>query len=197
MNPDASLSFAALDGGRFAPHGSGARGGSTDSAGQLHVGPLRALLLHRCRHNTSAHGRNSDRQKLEPNSARIQTTAATWSPPSMDVRRNEWNNAPACVLQHRVGARRRCETWQLRVGAVPVSINQTGRHHTVCVGHAKIARATREGLWICGQRKSVAHISTGPTEAAARFNPMIRKAGPHGHARLTAEQLREGQTNVS
>jgi hypothetical protein len=41
------------------------------------------------------------------------------------------------------------------------------------------SRATREGLWICGQRKSVAHIPTGPTEAAARFNFGNEEAGPH------------------
>ena len=61
------------------------------------------------------------------------------------------------------------------VVAVPVSISPTGRSNTVCPRHAEIARASRGGLWICGQRKGVAHIPTGPTTIATSFNLMNSK----------------------
>jgi hypothetical protein len=52
----------------------------------------------------------------------------------------------------------------------------------VCPRHAEIARATRDGLWICGQRKGVAHRPTGPTTTTTSFNLMFERRlnGPKG-----------------
>jgi hypothetical protein len=104
VNPDASHSFAARDGGQFAPHGSGARGGSPDNADWPLAGPARVPLVHNCRRNNFGHGRSSGRHKLEPGSVRTEKTATFQflfplrTIPDVDANGNEWNNAPTCVL---------------------------------------------------------------------------------------------------
>jgi hypothetical protein len=46
-----------------------------------------------------------------------------------------------------------------------------------------LRRKTRADLWICGQRKSVAHIPTGPTaEAAGNLNLMKMKKDHQGRS---------------
>jgi hypothetical protein len=51
----------------------------------------------------------------------------------------------------------------------------------MCPRHAEIARPTRDGLWACGQRKSVAHMPTGPTTTATSFNLMNAKNGQNAY----------------
>jgi hypothetical protein len=82
---------------------------------------------------------------------------------------------PGMRAQHGVGARRRYETWQLRSAPCLSQSTQQVVTTTVWARHAEIARAMRDGLWICGQRKRVAHKPTGPKAAAATFNLMMKK----------------------
>src|SRR5712671_4988477 len=86
---------------------------------------------------------------------------------------------------HRVGARHRYETWPLRSAPCLSSQLDGSSRRQVCTCHA----AKRAGLWICGQRKGVAHIPTGQTAEAARFNSMVLKKEPHGPRRLTPRSL--------
>ena len=66
------------------------------------------------------------------------------------------------------------ETWPLRSAPCLSSQPDRSLRRQVVPRRLAIVRATRDGLWICGQRKGVAHISTAPA-AAARFNLMIMK----------------------
>ena len=165
VNPDASRSFVVRDGGQIALHASAARESSPDSVGRPPAGHRTVPLVHRCRRSKSDHGRSGCRSAPEPGNERIKTAAAARSPtavvPDVDVTGNEWNNAPAYVPQHGVGARRRYETWQLRSAPCLSQSTQQVVTTTVCARHAEIARTTRDGLWICGQRKRVAHKPTG------------------------------------
>ena len=86
---------------------------------------------------------------------------------------------------HRVGARHRYETWPLRSAPCLSSQLDGSSRRQVCTCHA----AKRAGLWGCGQRKGVAHIPTGQTAEAARFNSMVLKKEPHGPRRLTPRSL--------
>src|SRR6516165_7287526 len=78
--------------------------------------------------------------------------------------------------QHGVGARRRDETCQLR--SAPCRLNQSNKSFLPYSARATPHShpQTHGGLWICGQRKGVAHISTGPTAAASTFNLMNSKS---------------------
>jgi hypothetical protein len=83
---------------------------------------------------------------------------------------------PRHACPARCGARRRYETWPLRSApCLPIrqvvtapSVRSNPRHGPL------LDRAARTSLWICGQRKSVAHRPTG-AETAARFNLMNMK----------------------
>ena len=81
---------------------------------------------------------------------------------------------PRHTCSARCRARRRYETWQLR--SAPCLSQSTDRSsRTQCVLATPKSRATRDGLWVCGQRKGVAHIPTGPTTTATSFNLMNSK----------------------
>jgi hypothetical protein len=103
---------------------------------------------------------------------------------------------PGIRAQHGVGARRRYETWQLR-SAPCLSQSQQVVSNTVCPRHAETARATRDGLWICGQRKGVAHIPTGPTTTATSFNLMNSKNGQTARKVLSQHGYRGGQQTIA
>src|SRR6516162_6149887 len=99
---------------------------------------------------------------------------------------------PGIRAQHGVGARRRYETWQLRSApCLSQSTNRSSR--TQCVLATPKSRTTRDGLWICGQRKGVAHIPTGPTTTATSFNLINLKNSQPDRKVLSQHGDRDGQ----
>ena len=165
VNPDASRSFVVRDGGQIALHASAARESSPDSVGRPPAGHGSVPPVHSCRRSKSDHGRSGCKPAPEPGNERIKTAAAarspTWVMPDVDVTGNEWNNAPACVLSTVWG--HGVDTRLGSCGRRRACLNQpdrSSRPQSVLVP-PKSRGPTRDGLWICGQRKGVAHKSTG------------------------------------
>jgi hypothetical protein len=80
---------------------------------------------------------------------------------------------PRHACSARCGARRRSGTWRFRSApCLPI-----GRFVTapVCVRCTPSCRTARARLWICGQRKSVAHRPTGATTTSIN---LIASEGP-------------------
>lgn len=66
---------------------------------------------------------------------------------------------PRHACSARCGARRRFGTWRFRVGAVPA--NLAGGQRAIVRSIDLVTSAAHADLWICGQRKCVAHRPTG------------------------------------
>ena len=99
---------------------------------------------------------------------------------------------PRHTCSARCRARRRYETWQLRSApCLSQSTNRSSR--TQCVLATPKSRTTRDGLWICGQRKGVAHIPTGPTTTATSFNLINLKNSQPDRKVLSQHGDRDGQ----
>ena len=97
----------------------------------------------------------------------------------MDDVRNGWNTAPACVLGT-VWGTASIRTWRFR--SAPCLACRSGRpspRHCALdtCRNAPIVRAARASLWICGQRKGVAHMPTGPASSSQRYFDCFGTAG--------------------
>jgi hypothetical protein len=98
------------------------------------------------------------------------------------VRCPTWTRAATSGIMPRHACSARCRgTASRRDLAVAgrrraVSISATSHSSLQCARHAAFPSPTHGGLWICGQRKGVAHISTGQTAAASTFNLMNSKS---------------------
>src|ERR1700745_221934 len=113
----------------------------------------------------------------------------------MDDVQNAWNNAPACVLGTvwgtaskprlgRLGRRRACPSD--RFVTAPLCAPRGCRLATAC--------ATRESLWICGQRKRVAHRPTGSKTTKASVNLIALEAQQSNLGTLQSRQPRHVNT---
>jgi hypothetical protein len=103
----------------------------------------------------------------------------------MDDVRNGWNTAPACVLGT-CGARRRFGLGRLgRRRACPCRSGRLSPRHCALDTrrNAAIVHLARGGLWICGQRKGVAHKSTGPASSSQRQFVCLETVGLQTPAR--------------
>ena len=173
VNPDASRSFVGRASGEHVPHGSPDRGGSPGSSGWRHAEPDAGLPAHSRRHSKSGRGRSSCRRVPAPGSERTGTAGPALPPPppgrGMDAVCNGWNNAPACVLGTVWGTASN-PAWQFR-SAPCLPIGRLSSRH--CAPTPALAPATEHasqaGLWICGQRKGVAHMPTAPTADTKAF----------------------------
>jgi len=170
VNPDASHSFAGRASARSASRGSRDHESLPGSAGRPHAARRVGPPAHSRRHSKSARGRSSYRSAPASGSARTGTGGQACPrlkpPPWMDGGRNGWNTAPACVLGTvwgtasnprlgRLGRRRACPSDRFINRAIVRSAP---------AGFSNCARRVREGLWICGQRKGVAHMTHRPQQ---------------------------------
>ena len=93
------------------------------------------------------------------------------------------------------GARRRTRAWQFRSApCLPIG-RLSSRHCALDTRrNAAIVHLARGGLWICGQRKGVAHIPTGAANDSQHqvdcFEEGPLRPGPVTRRRLPAEEVR-------
>ena len=93
------------------------------------------------------------------------------------------------------GARRRTRAWQFR-SAPCLPIGRLSSRHCALDTRRSAAteRAAQAGLWICGQRKGVAHISTGAANDTQHqvdcFERGTAQTLPVTRRRLPAEEVR-------
>jgi hypothetical protein len=178
-NPDASRSFAGCDSGGHARHGTRARGDPLGSADRRPVALGTAPPAHRNPRSRSGRDHSSCRSTPEPGSARTRT-AAPMHPtarlhPHMDDVRKEWNSAPAYVLGT-VWGTTSIRTWRFRsASCLPIRQLIT----TPLCGSMRCRDPTaRKRLWICGQRKRVAHIPQAASNSRQLQCDDWRKAAP-------------------
>ena len=172
----ASRSFAGRDNDWPARHGSGGHDGSPDSVGRQRAEPRAAPSAHSLVHNKFGHDRSGCRPALERGTARTETAGPSLFPVrvAMDDIRREWNTAPAFVPSTVWGTAPNCD-WLLR--SAPCRPRQIRALLIACspAFRSGCNSCARRGLWICGQRKSVAHIPTGAKTAPTRFKKGIEK----------------------
>jgi hypothetical protein len=160
------------------------------------LGLMSGPPVHSRRHSKSGRGRSSCRRAPGPGSGRTGTDGQEFPQaqlrPGMDDVRNGWNTAPACVLGT-CGARRRFGLGRLgrRRACSCRSGRLSPRHCALDTRrNAAIVHPARGSLWICGQRKGVAHKSTGPASSSQHQFVCLETVGfrprPAARRRLSA-----------
>src|SRR6516162_1602995 len=122
-NPDASRCLVGRDSDRPVLHGSPDRGGWPDTAGRPRAERRAAPSVHSLARSKSGRDRSGCRREPELGSAHTETAGQS-SPRAtahMDAIRNDWNNAPACVLST-VWGTASIRDLAVEVGAVPASL---------------------------------------------------------------------------
>ena len=151
-NPDASRSFAGRASDAPVPHGLADRDGSSGSADRPRAGAIDlAAIAAAADQHLSAATRTHEQPGWRFHQRRL---ARTWTASAM------LGIMPQHACSARCGARRRSGLGGLGRRR---ACQSAGCHRASLRPSTPSCCAARARLWICGQRKSVAHIPTGPT----------------------------------